>query len=100
MPRIARISSGPRGTWGRTDADAHDDFGVSKVEFYASERLIGTDTSLPYQLDWDTRGMPNGTYTIIAKAYDYATSASTDEAIGVHVANEAVDRIFANGIES
>jgi hypothetical protein len=81
-------------------ADAHDNFGVSKVEFYASEQLIGTDTSLPYQLDWDTHGVPNGTYTIIAKAYDYSTNASTDEAIDVHVANEAVDRIFANGFES
>lgn len=80
-------------------ADAHDNFGVSRVEFYASEQLIGADTSLPYRLDWDTRQVPNGTYTIIAKAYDYSTNSQTDSVIDVHVANETSDAIFADGFE-
>ncbi|MDC8013593.1 Ig-like domain-containing protein [Tahibacter soli] len=80
-------------------ADAHDDFGVSKVEFYASNLLIGTDTSLPYALSWDTRGVANGAYTIAARAYDYSGNVASDEVINVIVANTTIDRIFASGFQ-
>ena len=80
-------------------ADAYDDFGISKVEFYASQQLIGTDTSLPYALAWNTLGVPNGQYTIVAKAYDYSGNTATDEVINVNVDNEVVDVIFANGFQ-
>lgn len=80
-------------------ADAHDDFGVSKMEFYASGLLLGTDTSLPYALAWDTRTIANGTYTIVAKAYDYSGNAASDEVINVNLNNQIVDTIFANGFQ-
>lgn len=80
-------------------ADAHDDFGVSKVEFYAGAQLIGTDTSLPYALAWNTLSMPNGRYTIIARAYDYSGNAASAQVINVGVDNVVVDTIFANGFQ-
>lgn len=42
---------------------------VSKVEFYIGTSLIGTSTNSPYNYTW--RGIGGGTYTLIAKAYDY-----------------------------
>ncbi|HJU37964.1 MAG TPA: Ig-like domain-containing protein, partial [Tahibacter sp.] len=80
-------------------ADALDDFGVSKVEFYAGTRLIGVDTSMPYALAWNTAGTPNGTYTVSAKAYDYSGNTASDEVINVNVANPFVDSLFANGFQ-
>jgi fibronectin type 3 domain-containing protein len=54
------------------NADASDDVGVSKVEFYDNGVLISSDTSAPYSAVWDSTKVPNGTHTITAKAYDAA----------------------------
>ena len=56
-------------------ASASDDIGVTKVEFYRGTTLIGTATSSPYQLSWDTTTVANGSYTLTAKAY---AAAGTD----------------------
>jgi hypothetical protein len=80
-------------------ADAHDNFGVSKVEFYADDQLIGSDRTLPYALAWDTQTVLNGTYVVTAKAYDYSGNWASDAVINVIVQNESSDRIFANGFE-
>ncbi|WP_264531539.1 Ig-like domain-containing protein [Flavobacterium sp. N502540] len=42
---------------------------VSKVEYYIGASLIGTSTNSPYNYNWT--GIGAGTYTLIAKAYDY-----------------------------
>ncbi|BFM42578.1 hypothetical protein CFS9_12190 [Flavobacterium sp. CFS9] len=42
---------------------------VSKVEYYIGASLIGTSTNSPYNYNWT--GIGTGTYTLIAKAYDY-----------------------------
>ncbi|HYI02390.1 Ig-like domain-containing protein [Hyalangium sp.] len=60
-------------------ATATDNFGVTKVEFYAGATLLGTDTSAPYSMSWSTTTKPDGSYTLIAKAYDAAGNSSTSE---------------------
>lgn len=59
-------------------ANASDNIGVTKVEFYrGSSTLIGTDFTAPYQINW-TPGA-TGNVTLKAKAYDacnVTTSAS------------------------
>lgn len=58
-------------------AAASDDDGINRVEFYAGAALIGTDTTLPYSVPWE--GVPAGSYTLTARAYDnfgmFTTSA-------------------------
>lgn len=51
-------------------ADAADDKGITKVEFYIDNVLKGTDTSSPYKWNWDTTKNKSGTHNIKAKAYD------------------------------
>lgn len=81
-------------------ADAHDDFGVSRVEFRVAGNLVGTDTSLPYRLDWDTQTIANGLYDVSAIAYDYSGHSTEDVVGDVTVANAIErDHIFANGWE-
>ena len=49
-------------------ATASDSHGIAQVEFYRGTTLLGTDTSAPYSFDWVN--LPNGVYTLTAKAYD------------------------------
>ncbi len=55
---------------GSMEAIASDSDGsISKVEFYYNgDNLLETLTSAPYVLNWDS--VPNGSYTVTAKAFD------------------------------
>ncbi|HET9412361.1 MAG TPA: Ig-like domain-containing protein [Candidatus Saccharimonadales bacterium] len=59
-------------------ANATDNVGITKVQFYANSALIGEDTTAPYSVSWNTTAAPNGTYSIIARAFDSANNLSTD----------------------
>ena len=41
---------------------------VTGVTFFASGAAIGSDSSAPYSMAWDTTGVANGTYTLTAEA--------------------------------
>jgi subtilisin family serine protease len=67
---------------------ASDNFGVQRVELYAGSTLLTTDTQAPYLWSWATRTLPNGPYTLTAKAYDVAGNVS------VSTVNVVVDNDF------
>ncbi|MFX0091700.1 MAG: lamin tail domain-containing protein [Candidatus Hodarchaeota archaeon] len=67
-------------------ADASDDVGVSKVEFYIDDVLKYTDSMSPYSYSWDTTSYNNGTHSIKAIAYDAASNSDLDQ-ISVTVQN-------------
>jgi subtilisin family serine protease len=56
--------------------EASDNFGVQRVELYNGTTLLTTDTQAPYLWTWATRTLPNGPYTLTAKAYDVAGNVS------------------------
>jgi uncharacterized protein (TIGR03118 family) len=47
-----------------------DPIGVSKVDFFAGATLIGTATTAPYSLSWNTTTVANGTVSLTATATD------------------------------
>jgi DNA-binding beta-propeller fold protein YncE len=51
-------------------ADATDDLGISKVEFYVDGTLIGTDHEKPYEFSWDTTTVADGEKELKVIAYD------------------------------
>lgn len=59
-------------------ATANDNVGVTKVEFYASGTLVGTDTSSPYSMTWTPTTV--GAKSMTAKAYDAAGNVGTSGA--------------------
>ncbi|MDO8513276.1 MAG: Ig-like domain-containing protein [bacterium] len=69
------------GTKVNITANATDNVGVAKVEFYINGSLKATDTTSPYSYTWNTRGkgISAGTYTIVAKAYDAAGNISQSQ---------------------
>jgi len=71
-------------------ANASDNTGIREVEFYANSTKLGTDTSSPYSLQWDTKTVANGAVTIIAKAYDTAGNSNVDN-ISATVQNQTSD---------
>jgi hypothetical protein len=65
-------------------ASASDSDGtISKVEFYNGSTLVATDTTSPYTATFT--GVPVGTYTVKARAYDNKGASTTSAAVTVYV---------------
>lgn len=69
------------------EADASDDQGVTEVRFLADGALIGSDTTAPYAVDWDTTAAANGPVTLTAEAEDLAGNVGVSAAVDVTVDN-------------
>jgi large repetitive protein len=71
-------------------ATATDNVGVTKVEFYAGSTLLGTGTNssgTTWQFSWNTSTVPNGSYSLTAKAYDAANYSGVSSARSFTVRN-------------
>jgi uncharacterized protein (TIGR03118 family) len=70
-------------------ADATDNVGVAQVQFFSGATSIGTDTSAPYSVQWNTAGF-TGTQQLTAVARDGAGNTTTSAAVTVTVTAAAV----------
>ncbi|HYO78997.1 MAG TPA: Ig-like domain-containing protein [Thermoanaerobaculia bacterium] len=68
-------------------ANATDNVGVTKVEFFLDGVLKSTDTASPYAWSWDTATAANGAHTLVSKAHDAAGNVGTSAGISVTVSN-------------
>jgi subtilisin family serine protease len=65
-------------------ADASDgDGAVSRVDFYAGSKLVGTDSTSPYGVNWDASEA--GSYAVKAVAVDNLGATTTTPAVNVVV---------------
>jgi large repetitive protein len=71
----------------RIEADAKDNRGVTKVEFFGNGESIGTATTPPWAVSWDTAEL-TGPATVVAKASDAAGRSTTSAAIALEIDNE------------
>lgn len=78
------------GTVGIT-ANASDNVGVTKVEFYLDNALKTTDTASPYSYSLDTTTVTNSAHTLSVKAYDAAGNVGT-ASIVVNVNNSTASK--------
>jgi hypothetical protein len=51
-------------------AEAYDENGIARVDFYIDDRLVGTDTTEPYSTVFDFRSVTVGEHKVKALAYD------------------------------
>jgi hypothetical protein len=73
--------SDPANVW--LAANASDADGIARVDFYADGQLIGTDTTVPYQILW--QGAPRGAHQVFAVATDRAGMQGTSEVVNLGV---------------
>ena len=70
-------------------ATASDNVGVVTVKFFAGTTLIGTATTPPYSVTWDTTTAAAGSVSLTVQAVDAAANIGTSGAVTVTVANTA-----------
>lgn len=59
-------------------ADALDNKGMERVDFFLDTKKIGSDTEAPYTLQWDSAYSPPGQHTLTAVAVDRSGNAATN----------------------
>jgi uncharacterized protein (TIGR03118 family) len=82
----------PSGTLKATvavSATVQDPISVAKVQFFAGATLIGTATTAPYSVNWDTTTVTDGQVGITATATDADGNVGSSAASNVTVANTA-----------
>ena len=85
------ISAPPAGDVSGTvnvTANASDNVGVIGVQFLLNGANLGTeDLTSPYSTSWNTIGLPNGNYTLTARARDASGNITTSAPVVVNVNN-------------
>ncbi len=71
-------------------ADVEDTEGgtIAGVEFYAGDTLVGETSTAPYQVDWDTTAVEDGSYSVNVQAYNQDGGFGQDT-ITVNVSNDS-----------
>lgn len=73
-------------------ANASDNVGVAKVEFYDGPTLITADIASPYTASWNTTTLVNGnSHDLTAKATDTAGNQTTSAVVRVTINNTVVN---------
>ena len=72
-------------------ADATDEAGVTRVDFFVDGALLGSDTTAPFGMDWDSSGVADGAHALTAKAYDDTGNVATSPAVWVNTDNTLPD---------
>jgi uncharacterized protein (TIGR03118 family) len=68
-------------------ATVTDTIAIAKVEFWVNTTLVGTATTSPYTVNWDTTAWPNGPVTIEAKAWDMNGNVGSSAATAATITN-------------
>ena len=67
--------------------------GVSNVTFLVDGTSVGTDSSSPYSVSWNSLSSANGSHTITARALDVAGNQTTSSSVTVTLQNPTPDTI-------
>ena len=78
-----------KGTAVTVSAGAWDDHRVDSVQFFADGNSIGTDSSDPFSISWNSTAVANGAHSLTARATDDAGNQTISPAVGVTVGNSA-----------
>jgi PAS domain S-box-containing protein len=73
------------GGWVSVVANASDDRGVTRVEFYLDDVLIGTSTMAQYGTSWNTQTASGGPHTLTARAYDASGKMTVSTPVNITV---------------
>ena len=89
-PTVSASETGSSGNISLS-ANASDNVGVTKVEFYVDGVLKGTSTTAPYSLSLNSTTLTNATHILVAKAYDAANNVGTSSSVNFSINNPVAD---------
>jgi hypothetical protein len=69
-------------------ASATDNMGVTKVDFLIDGSLVGSVTSSPYNLPWNSTAVTDGTHSLQSRGYDAAGNAGSSPSVAFTVSNQ------------
>jgi peptidoglycan/xylan/chitin deacetylase (PgdA/CDA1 family) len=81
-------------------ATASDNVAVDHVDFLIDGTAVGTATSGPFSVTWDSNAVANGTHTITARAIDTAGNQSTSAPVSITVSNSNVNLLQNPSLET
>jgi len=70
-------ASSTLGNLATVSVSATDNVGVTRTELYVNNSLYASDLVAPYTFSLDTNALPDGSATLLAKAFDAAGNASS-----------------------
>ncbi len=88
-PPVVTVTA-PTGTVSGTTnvtATATSPTNIARVEFFADGDSLGTVTTAPYSVEWDTTAVPDGTVDLTATATDTSGNVGTSPIVTVTVSN-------------
>ncbi|KRB87267.1 CehA/McbA family metallohydrolase [Duganella sp. Root198D2] len=100
-PTVSASSTGSSGTI-TLNANATDNVGVTKVEFYVDGALKGSDTAAPWSYAFNSTGVSNGSHVLTAKAFDAAGNSALSSGVNFSVNNTTTSQqlMLNSGFES
>jgi hypothetical protein len=66
-------------------ADAFDDIGIDRVDFFCNDIIVGSDNTAPYSAGWAVAQNDNGQHSLKAKAFDKAGKEAVSSSMAVTV---------------
>jgi hypothetical protein len=78
-------------------ATASDNIAVNSVDFLVNNVVVGTDSTLPYSISWNSATVADGSATITARAVDSSSNTATSTGVMVTVSNTSVDTTITAG---
>lgn len=89
------VSASESGTSGNIilSASASDDVGVTKVEWYIDDALVGSSSTSPYSISYDSTRILDGRHSLKAKAYDAAGNVGISMAVSFTITNDSASTL-------
>ena len=78
------------------DVSSSDNVGVTRAELYVNGSKVATDDVGPFAFAWDTSTYGDGTYTLVAKAYDAAGNVGTSSSVSVTLGNDTTPPVISS----
>lgn len=78
------------------DVNYSDNVGVTRAELYVNGSKVATDDSGPFAFAWDTASYTDGSYTLVAKAYDAAGNVGASPSVTVSLGNDATAPVITS----
>ena len=78
------------------DVNYSDNVGVARAELYVNGSKVATDDFGPFAFAWDTTSYADGSYTLVAKAYDGAGNVGTSASVSVTFGNDTTAPVISS----